>query len=157
MNGPFLSAKGGNTIAKFTKDELLPTTKSIRELAIKVSQYRATFFESFTRSDLRGLESTYKNVSIELVSKYHKWSTPDELFKESNVNPDNAQEFGPVIQDYFNSQQAVMQHFNEGFRLLSYIDSILTGQSTASYNRISISLSVLAITTSIILAIFLKK
>lgn len=153
MNGPFLSEEGGTMIAKFTKDELFPITKRIRTLAIEISNFRAGFRESFLRLKIKHFENSYKDVSVVLVSLYHTWSTPDELFKELKIDTNNPQLFGPIIQDYFNSQQAVMQHFNEGFRLLSYIDGILTNQSTASYNRISIGLSLLAIATSIVLAV----
>ncbi len=157
MNGPFQSQKGGEAIAKFTKDELFPTTKKIRELAISVSQFKSDFFESFLRFKLNALEKSFKNTSIHLLSTYHKWSTPDELFKNADIDPNKPEEFGPVMQDYFNSQQAIMQHFNEAFRLSSYIDGTLTGQRTASYNRTSIGLSILAITISIILTIIFKK
>lgn len=153
MNGPFQSLDGGNAIAGFTKDELLPIAKKIRQLAIIVSRFRAGFLESFYRKELRKLENEYKSLSVELVSSYHKWSTPDDLFKDLNIDNDNPQQFGPIMIDYFNSQQAVMQHFNESFRLLSYIDGILTGQSTASYTRISISLALAAIVVSVAVAL----
>lgn len=150
MNGPFQSLDGGNTIAKFTKDELLPIAKKIRQLAIVISKFRAGYLESFHRRGLGNLENEYKSLSVELVSSYHKWSTPDDLFEDLDIDKDNPQQFGPIMIDYFNSQQAVMQHFNESFRLLSYVDGILTGQSTASYNRISVSISLLAIVIAIV-------
>lgn len=153
MNGPFNSVIGGNTIGSFVKNELFPVTKSIRELAIEVSKFRAGFTESFFRKKIRELDSRYRSLSVDLISLYNKWETPDELFKEINLDKDNPQIMGPILMDYFNSQQAVMQHFNESFRLLSYIDDILTTQSTASFTRMSVGISLLAIVTSIIVGI----
>lgn len=155
--GPFNSQQGGEVISRFTKDELFPVTEKIRNLAIEISQFRAGFLESFLRNKIKKLEKLYKDLSVSFLNLYNKWNTPDILFKNLNIDFKNPQEFGPIMGDYFNSQQAVMWHFNEGFRLLNYIDDILTSQTTASYNRISISLSLLAIVISIILVIFFKK
>jgi len=149
--GPFQTKEGGDTIARFTKDELLPLTARIETLAIQVSQFRVGFWGSFLRYKFTRLEDSYKDISVNFINAYHKWNTPDILFKELNTNPKDNPSFGGVMADYFQSQQAVMWHFNEGFRLLSYIDRILTEQSTAAYNRISISLALLAIAISIII------
>ena len=151
--GPFQTKEGGDTIAIFTKDELLPITAKIEELAIKVSQFRLGFFSSFSRKRSSQIENEYKKISVEFIKLYHKWNTPDILFKDLKIDSKEEQKLGGVMADYFKSQQAVMWHFNEGFRLLSYIDRILTEQSTASYNRITITLSILAITISVVVAI----
>lgn len=150
--GPFQTKEGGDTIAIFTKDELFPLIQEIRQLAIKVSTFRVGFWGSFFRKKLSQIDEEYKNYSAKFIEKFHKWSTPDILFQEIE-HPPGSKESAMVIADYFNSQGAIMQHFNEGFRLLSYIDRIITEQSTASYNRISITLAILAITVSIIVII----
>lgn len=157
MNGPFQGNKSGIVIAKFVKDELFPLLDHIRDLSISVSQLKVGFFDSFLRIALNKQESSYKDLSVKFITMYKKWNMPDLLYKEVKIDTNNPLEFGPAMNDYFNSQQAVMWHFNEGFRLLSYIDSVLTEQSTASYNRISVSLSLIAIVISVFLGIILKK
>jgi len=153
--GPFQTKEGGDTIAKFTKDELLPLTEKIENLAIQASQFRVGFWRSFLRYKFSELENLYKDISVQFINLYHKWNTPDILFKELKMDPkEDQQKVAKVMADYFQSQQAIMWHFNEGFRLLSYIDRILTEQSTASYNRVSITLAILAITISVILTLF---
>jgi len=142
--GPFQTKEGGDTIGRFAKDELLPLTARIEELAVDVSQFRSGFWDSILRKKLSNLENKYKEISVEFIKLYHKWNTPDILFEKLK-----GQEPPLFIADYFQSQQAIMWHFNEGFRLLSYVDGILTNQSTASYNRISIVLAMLAIVISI--------
>ncbi|KUK50056.1 MAG: hypothetical protein XD75_0071 [Parcubacteria bacterium 33_209] len=151
--GPFQTKEGGDTISIFTKDELLPIAAKIEEIAIEVSQFHLGFFSSFSRKRLSQIENEYKKISVEFIKLYHKWNIPDILFKDLKIDSKEEQKLGGVMADYFQSQQAVMWHFNEGFRLLSYIDRILTEQSTAFYNRISITLSILAITISVVVAI----
>ena len=146
--GPFKTEEGGKIISCFVKDELLPLIKEIRNIAVKTSRLRVGFWESFRRKELSNLEERYKSISVKFLENYHKFSTPDILFKDLKN-----QESPTFIADYFQTQGAVMQHFNEGFRLLSYIDNILTGQSTAAYNRASIFLSLLAIVIAVIIGI----
>ncbi len=146
--GPFQTKEGGDTIAKFTKDELFPVVNEIKNLAIRVSQFRVGFWGSFLRYKFSETENSYKNISVQFIKLYHKWNTPDILFEKLEK-----QDPPIFIADYFQAQQSVMWHFNESFRLLSYIDRILTEQSTAAYNRVSISLALLAIVLSIILNI----
>lgn len=141
--GPFQSKEGEKIILTFVQDELLPLVKEIRELAINASKLRVGFFNSFMRRKLSRLEDNYKITSIQFIQIYHKWSTPDILFKNLKMEP-------PVFMaDYMQAQGAVMNHINESFRLLNYIDRILTEQSTASYNRMSIAIALFAIVISI--------
>jgi len=153
--GPFQTKEGSDTIAKFTKDELLPLIRNIEELAIKVSQFRVGFWRSFWRRKFSELEDQYKQESVLFIKFYHRWSTPDIFFDDLNIDTEDQQRLGGVMADYFQTQKAIAQHFNEGFRLLNYIDRILTNQSTASYNRVSISLGILAIVISIF--VFISK
>lgn len=152
--GPFQTKEGGDTIGKFSKEDLLPLTAKIEELAIDVSQIRHSFINSFFRIGFSLIEDKYKKISVEFIKVYHKWNTPDILFEDLKIDSEDKRKLGGLMTDYFQSQQAVMWHFNDGFRLLSYIDRIITEQSTASYNRISIALAILAITISVIIMIF---
>ncbi len=152
-HGPFQTKEGGDTIAIFTKDELLPCIKRIRELAIETSQFRVGFWSSILRKSISGLEEKHKKTSVQFINLYHKWSTPDLLFQALGEEYKKPPKLGNIMGDYFNAQNAVMAHFNEGFRLLAYVDRILTEQSTAIYNRISVTLSIIAVTISIIVAI----
>ena len=151
--GPFQTKEAGDTIMKFTQDEVFPCVHNIRKLAIKTSQFHIGFWDSFFRKEISKLENEYKKESVEFIKVYHKWSTPDILFKELNIDSKDKIRHGNVMADYFNAQQAIMWHFNEGFRLSGYINKILSEQSTAAYNRVSITLALLAITISIIVAI----
>ncbi len=143
--GPFNTKEGGEIIAKFTNDELLPATKGMRDLAIDISSYKIALRDYLWKDDLNKLENTYKDMVVKFMKLYNKFSTPDILFQDI-VNKDE-----PLfIADYFQSQGAVMWHFNEGFRLLSYMNSILVQQNTAIYNRRIFALSLFAIVISIV-------
>lgn len=157
MNGPFAGTKSGESIAKFVKDELFVELDVIRKLAIKFSEYETNFVESFFQKNLIKLDNTYRGEYAKFLKLYNKWNTPDLLYEGLDIDSKNPQEFGPAMQDYFNSQQAVMWHFNEGFRLLENINNLLVQNKTSSYNRISVAISLFAIVISIILAIIIKR
>jgi len=151
--GLFQTKEGGDTITQFIKNELLPLIRNIEELAIEVSQFRVGFWGSFLRKKFLILEDKYKKESVEFIKFYHKWSTPDIFFESLNIDTKDQQKLGGVMADYFQTQRAIIQHFNEGFRLLGYIDRIFTEQSTAAYNRVSITLSLIAVVIAIIIVI----
>ena len=157
MNGPFLGQESGEVIARFVKDELFEELVKIRDLAIEASDYKSGFFESFLMMDLRQLENKFVKSTSNFLKLYKKWNTPDILYQNLKINPDDPQKMGPAMQDYFNSQQAVMQHFNEGFRLIEYINSLILPIKTTSYNRISILVSLIAIVVSVFISVSFKR
>ncbi|MFH1656163.1 MAG: hypothetical protein ABH956_00105 [Candidatus Nealsonbacteria bacterium] len=150
---PFYTKEFSDIIGKFSKDELFPCISEINKLAIDVSKFRSSFWGDLSKNKILKLENRYKDISVKFINLYHKWNTPDILFKDLNQNPKDIEKDGKIIADYFSTNQAVMKHINESFRLLGYIDKILTGQDTAFYNRVSIALAIIAVTISIIVAI----
>lgn len=145
-NGPFVTTEGGNTIAKFAYEKLIPAVEKLSELAIKVSNFRYNFFAGFKKIELHKLDKDYKKTSKIFFEVYKEWHTPDILFKDLKDKKD-----ATILLDYFNTRAAINEHINEGFRLIDFIDGVITGQNTAFYNRAAIELSILAIVISIIL------
>ena len=47
--GPFHTQEAGVIIMQFMKNELLPCTKDIRELAVETSQFRARFWNGISK------------------------------------------------------------------------------------------------------------
>lgn len=74
---------------------------------------------------------------------------PDEMFVTA----------GPAytadtLANYMAIRPALAEHVHEGFRLLEYIDRTISAHKSAAYNRVALFLSVVAITVSLIVAIF---
>ncbi len=149
--GPFQTKEAGDIIARFANDELLPIVGKIREMAIEVSSLRVGLI---SHTKINNFECRFKSVVSGFLVAYNKWSTPDLLFKGLDYSPEDKRNI-LVIADYMNTKNAFQQHIDEGFRLMTYIDNSLTGQSTAVYNRKSITVSLLAIVIALI-AIFLQ-
>ncbi len=150
MWGPFSDEDAGKEILTFTKDEMFPCLEDIRKLAVEVSGARLKYVEIFYNQRLRGQRKKYGKSFRDFLTLHRKWSTPDILYEAIKVNPRDSVKAARMMQDYMNSAPAVKPHLDEGFRLLNQIDKALTNQETASYNRITVLLSLLAITISIV-------
>ena len=151
--GPFRTKEGGETIAKFAKDDLIPIIRKIGELAVKTYQLKFNFLTRFYNKDLKKPEKELDDLSATFINYYHNWNTPDIFFKELNIGGD-PEKISYVIQDYFNNKEAINEHFNQGFRLLDSISNTIRNQLNASYNRIAITISLIAIIIAIIFGIY---
>lgn len=154
--GPFNSQRAGKLISAFFQLELNPLIERLHDLAVESSSLRLgfvdCFVESFARGPLRSLENSYSEATIAFFGLYRRWSDLDRLFESAGFSSDA--ECGAAIGDYLRIQPEMSRHFEVGFRLLAHVDRVLTGQRTAAYNRVAISLSLAAITISVIVAIF---
>jgi hypothetical protein len=90
-----------------------------------------------------------------LISLYKVWSTPDILFKELKIKDEETERLGIIMSDYLSNDKVMQVQFEEGFKLLDISNKILTDENTSSYNKLAITLSVIAISISIIVALFL--
>ena len=150
----FQTDEAGKTILDFTKDELLPAVKSLEKLAIEIADYRINFWNSFFRKRLSDLQKKYQKENKKFLDLYHKYSTPDELFSQFNSDSyKDKQKIGMMIGDYFNSRQAVLYHFEQGFKLLEIIDRQITRYYQSADQRVAVSLSIIAITISVIITL----
>lgn len=150
--GPFQTKEGGETISRFAKFDLLPVVHDIEKLAIDVSAFRLGFWGALAQNDLSKIERRFGEISKRFLEVYHVWNTPDLLFKDVK-HETGSRESMVVMADYFNVRNAVIPHFESGFRLLEYIQSIITVQNTAANNRVSIFLSLAAVALSVFLGI----
>jgi hypothetical protein len=152
MNAGLIEVTPGHKlILEFVKKELIPATRELQDLAVDCSSAGMGFFESLTRTKLNTIEATYLEKSQQFMSIYKKWADPNELF--ISLRPTNDKESGKIIGPYISMKPAVQEYFDEGFRVISYIQTYITTQSTSLYNRLAVLLSVLAITISVIIAI----
>ena len=67
-----------------------------------------------------------------------------------------AQDQAGLLAEYVEIKPSLTEHINEGFRVLGFIDRLLTGARAAADTRVAVILSIFAITVSIITAIFAK-
>mgnify|MGYP001582465452 FL=1 len=152
--GPFNSELGGKPILNHLSTQVFPIVKEIRKLSLEIGDYRQGFINSFFRKTLSELQEKYRIINKNLLQTYHIYETPDELFKENTLDQQKDQQrIAEMLSDYMNTRNAVIPHFQEGFALLEIIDRNLNRYSQSADQRISIVLSITAITISIILAI----
>jgi len=155
--GPFQTKEAGEIIMIFSKDKLLPAITDLEKFAIKVANHKTSFTSSFFQKNLNKLNSEYKEKYKNIFTLYHLYSTPDELFKdlkEIKNDPQSIKIVGSRMADYFNSKQAILNSFEKGFKLLEIIEHQLDRYFQSADNRISITLSIFAITISIIGVIY---
>ncbi len=139
-------------IIRFFSGELNPVIKEIQTLAVESSSFKLNLLECFVRNKINRLENQYIEISTRFIEVYQKWSNPDKLFESIKLPDDKNKD--ALMADYSGMKEAIKEHFEEGFRLLGFIDRVLTARSTASYNCVAVILSILAITISGIIAIF---
>ena len=143
------SAFAQQVVLAFLRDELQPVILDLHSMAQRASLFRIGFWASFTPRGFQDIENSYIDAMTRFMSAYKKWYFPDELFSGAGHSY-NAQ----VLADYMTMKPALQEHIHEGFRLLEYIDRVLSGQKSVVYNRVAMSLSVAAITVSVIVAFF---
>ena len=151
-NGPFKSSEGNQIITDFLMKELFPMNKEIQTLLVDVSSIRMGYFRSLVPSDLNDIEDKHADLLERFMKAYRKWNDPDVLFKDSKMK--DPQKVSLMMMDYNQMQTAVGKHIDEAFRMMEQIDRITANKKTTSYNRITMLLSLLAITISTIVAIF---
>ncbi|MBN1254902.1 MAG: hypothetical protein JXA50_06485 [Deltaproteobacteria bacterium] len=147
---PNQPASGQKIVLEFLRDELQPVILKLQSVAQQTSSLRVGFWGSFTQKELRTLEQSYVETMSRFMVAYKKWYFPDEMFKDVGSSH-NVQ----MLSDYIKVKPALKEHIQEGFRLLEYIDRILSGQKSTAYNRVAMSLSIVAITVSVMVAIWL--
>lgn len=147
--------ESGKIMVTFVKDKLLPAVTDLEKFTVKVADYNSTLFNSFFRGGLRRLNLDYKNKNREFFTLYHLYSTPDELFKDIIIKNDKIEQ-GPneqskkIMANYMSMRPATMNSFGDGFKLLEIIDRHLNRYSQSADQRVATTLSILAITVSII-------
>jgi len=150
-NASIYLTESDKLILKFVKEKLIPIAKELRVLALECASTKIGFWETFTHTELKKIESKCQVKSKKFLDYYKKWSDPTEFFE--SLKPKNGEERQIIMRSYINMKAAVEEYLKECFRMISYIQTYITTQSTSLYNRLAITLSLLAITTSIILAI----
>jgi len=154
--GPFNSELGGKPIMDHLSKQVFPIVKEIHYLSLEIGDYKQGFLNSFFRSQLSELQEKYRVANKKFLQAYHIYQTPDELFKEVDIDQEDKQKMAVMISDYMNTKNVIMPHFQEGFTLLEVMDRNLTRYSQSADQRVSVFLSILAITISIVL-ILLRK
>ncbi len=150
-NGPFRTKEGAERIGRFMKDELFPTLEAFQVLAVEVSSLRLGFVDSFGSKRLDSIEARYVELLGRFMRLYRTWFDPDELFK--GIEAKDPQKAAMLLGDYTGAKQAIQEHVNEGFRLLAQVDRIISDHKTTAYNRLTMFLSIVAITLSIVVAL----
>lgn len=147
--GPFNSELSAKAIMDLMSDVLFPTNKDLHRLSLDVASYRQGFINSYLRFELSSLEARYRAVNRRLLAAYHTYETPDELFKGIDTGgPGPLQAM--IMGDYFKMQNVIKPHFEEAFRLSEIVDRTLARYAQSADQRVASSLSVLAITATII-------
>lgn len=151
----FQTHEAGKTILTLAKEKLFPAVGKLKELAMETAKYRINICNSFFRMGLDSLQRKYEEQNRNFLALYHEYSTPDELFAEFNLDPEKDKDkIGLMMGDYLKSEQAIISHFQEGFKFLEIIDRQLTRYYQSADQRMATVLSISAITISIIVAIF---
>ena len=136
-------------VLAFLRDELQPIILNLHALAQRASSLDTGFWESFTQKEIRAAESSYGEAMQRFMAAYKKWYFPDEMF--ATAGPAYTAD---TLANYMAMRPALAEHVHEGFRLLEYIDRIISGHKSVAYNRVAIFLSITAITVSVIVALF---
>lgn len=135
-------------------ERVFPVVKEIQKLSLEIGDYKQSFVNSFFRNRLAELQEKYRLVNKKLLQAYHIYQTPDELFKDNILDQKNdQQEIAVMLSDYMSTKNVIMPHFQEGFLLLEVMDRNLARYSQSADQRVSIFLSITAITISVILAL----
>ena len=124
----------------FLKDELWPLVKDIEQLAIEACKLKDGFWARLTGRNLSKINDKYLDVSVAFMNAYHKWNTPDELFKGMSHLPDDN-----VMSAWFQLNDAATATFNQGFRLIDYVDRVISERNTSRYNTWSMIIAVIAV------------
>jgi len=137
--------------------QVFPIVKEIQKLSLEIGDYRQDFINSFFRGRLSELQGKYQVVNKKFLQAYHIYQTPDELFKDVILDQEKDKEkIAIMISDYMNTKNPIMPHFQEGFGLLEVMDRNLARYSQSADQRVSVFLSITAITISVILALSKK-
>ncbi len=148
--GPFNSEEGGKAIMRLMSEEVFPVKKEIQDLSVEIADYKQGFLNSFYRKRLSELEERYRLVYKRFLNSYRAYQTPDILFKDSNIDPKtDPQKMATVMADYMGSQAAVAPHFVAGFGLFEVMDRTLNRCRQSADQRVTISISVIAILISV--------
>ncbi len=148
-NGASPVGPGTAIVLSYFKDELNPTVTALQTFAEEVASYKVGFFESLTRKKLEGMESRYAEHMSSFMRIYKKWHLPDEMFKDVQI----ADKTG-LLAEYMQLKPSLTEHINEGFRVLAFIDKLISGARSTADTQVAVILSIIAITISIVTAIF---
>ncbi len=133
--------------------ELSPISEELVELALDASKLKLGFIESFTRKNFVPIQNRYFELMKRFLVAYRKWMvrSSNELIKE--VKPKNDNEKHAYIAGYLQLRNSGMipKYFDDCFMLIDHINKVIGDHRSAANNRVAISLSLLAITVSVIL------
>ncbi|MFC6635439.1 hypothetical protein [Microbulbifer taiwanensis] len=150
INQPSKPVSRVTTVAlTYFREELQPVLSELHELSVKLSGFKVGFFESITRNRIRDLEADYANLMNRFMATYKKWYLPEEMFNGTGVELTTE-----AYSEYHGLKSAFTEHIQEGFRLISFADRLVGGARSIADNRVAITVSISAITVSVIIAIF---
>ncbi|MDA8133353.1 MAG: hypothetical protein M0T82_01910 [Desulfobacteraceae bacterium] len=148
-NGTITVGKGGQIVLDYFKNELNPAVADLQSFAEEVASYKVGFFESLTRKKLDGIERRYAAYMSSFMRIYKKWHLPDEMFRDVQIADKNS-----LIAEYMQIKPSLTEHINEGFRVLAFIDKLVGGARSTADNQVAVILALIAITISIVTAVF---
>jgi hypothetical protein len=144
--GPFSSEEAAKIIMPVIQN-IISVNMELQLLACDVVSLRLNLFESLYSKKLKGLENRYHGRVNAFVNLYQIWSTPDSLFKSDKKK--TPEESIMLLRDWENMKPAVEKHFNEAFKMISTMQTILNFHKSNQFNRLTIIVGVLAIIATI--------
>lgn len=151
----------------FLAKNLVPHINEIRELAKKSSSFRMGHWDSFkyvfrrNSSSLFKFENEYRESSKKLFELHYIWNNIDVFFEKSESPAPQIQtkENIDLLSDYkrLRENESIDKwYFNDGFRLIKYINHIITTERTAAYNTVSINIALVALVLAALAALVFK-
>ena len=100
---------------------------------------------------LTKLETVYVALSANCFNAYRKCFDPEEIFNLGDrTDPSTV---AALFADHEQIKKFVRQQFDEGFRLLAYVDRSIGDRKTTVYNRMTMFVSLVALTVSVVAVI----
>ncbi len=148
-----LPREPGMKLAVKLHSELSPIAEELTELALDASKLKIGFIGSFTRKKLDSVQNRYSKLMKRFLVAYRKWMghRTDELMEE--VKPKNDDEKHAYIAGYIQLRESgtTPKYFGDCFVLIDHINKVIGDHKSVANNCVAISLSLLAITVSVIL------
>lgn len=159
-NSPFNDGVNEELIPNFLMKELFPAMKTIRKLCSDVMDMETGLFQTIDRREINKKVGDYRLASKHFFDLYIKWNTPDVFYADLDKKiSDNVSRMTGILQEQFNYNGAMRPHFDQGFRLLEQTDRSIAHLNNASFARLSLLTSTLALLVSvaaIVIAILVK-
>lgn len=153
INSPFGHDGASKILLDFTKNELFPIKNNLMDFLIEVSTFKPNIVKSFYRKKLNRIENKYIDLTKLFSDLLRKYETPDIIFKSLDVPNQDKEKIGYVMKTYMNFATSIKPILGDCLRLLEIIDRAISNKRNVADFKMSIILSIIAITIALITSI----